>query len=269
MLSTLSSKFRRAATALLLLVSTAAAQQQYIAFFSAETETYRRIILDGVSNRRVQVRQDTSGGVTVLIWGAREADYVGRRRYEQGYLVPATMEIDFPRKNLMTITVTGNRFADVVRYELVEPALYIIDLYPEPLSQESIFHEQSITALWPNGRFVPDIGTGTIQPEPAPAPVVGGERLGVARALTWELEPYLGLFKKALLWAGGASTGLLILAFVLLGRRRRRKTGQKLSLQDAQAFDQAQAILEHHGNLSYDEATLIADLEHDPDRATA
>ena len=256
--------------ALFLLISAAAAEQQYIAFFSAETETYRRIILDGVSNRRVQVRQDSLGGVTVLIWGARQADYVGRRRYEQGYLVPATMEIDFPRRNLMTITVSGNRFAEVVSYKLVEPELYIIDLYPEPLPQESIFHEQSITALWPNGRFVPDAGAGTVQPEPKPKPVEGGQRLGVARALRWELEPYLGLFKKALLWAGGASTGVLIVAFMLMGRRRRRNSGRKkLSVPEAQAYDQAQAILERHGNLSYDEATLIADLEHDPDRATA
>ena len=119
-------KGRRIALLLLMLVAAASAQQQYIAFFSAETETYRRIVLDGVSNRRVEVRQDSLGGVTILIWGARQEDYVGRRRYEQGYLVPATMQIDFPRRNLMTISVTGNRFADVVRYELVEPALSLI-----------------------------------------------------------------------------------------------------------------------------------------------
>lgn len=264
-------KGHRIALLLLMLVAAASAQQQYIAFFSAETETYRRIVLDGVSNRRVEVRQDSLGGVTILIWGARQEDYVGRRRYEQGYLVPATMQIDFPRRNLMTIAVTGNRFADVVRYELVEPALYVIDLYPEPLPQESIFHEQSIAALWPNGRFEPDAGAGTVQPEPEskPVPVDGVRRLGIVRALVWEFEPYLGLLKKALLWAGGASTALLILAFVLLGRRRRKTLIRTSNIQAANAYAQAQVILQQNGNLSYDEATLMADLQHDANRATA
>ena len=108
-----SSRLFRPIISLLLLVSTASAiDQQYVAFFSAETETYRRIVLDGISDRRIEVTQDDNDQVIINIWGVQKQDYVGRRSYDQGYLVPVKMKIDFPRRSLMTITVSGNVFAD-------------------------------------------------------------------------------------------------------------------------------------------------------------
>ena len=260
----------QACLGLLLLVTLAqGAEQRYVAFFSAETENYRRLLLDGVDNRRIEVRSDSLGIVTVSIWGVTEDDYVGRRFYEQGYLVPVTMHVEFPRRNLMTIRITGNRFADVVSYKLLEPKLFVIDLYPRPLPQESIFREQTINALWPSGRFEPDIGAGTTQPEPRPAPAPGSKRLGLTRALAWELGPYWGLLKRAILWAGGASLGLALLAIPLIFWWRSRHIQFRPVKEAANAGDPAQALLADSDELSYDEASLLAELNNDRTRATA
>ncbi len=255
----------------LLLLATLAqgAEQRYVAFFSAETENYRRLLLDGVGGRRVEVRSDSLGIVTVSIWGVTQDDYVGRRFYEQGYLVPVTMRVDFPRRDLMTIRITGNRFADVISYELLEPNLFVIDLYPRPLPQESIFRERTISALWPSGRFEPDMGAGTVQPELRPAPAPGSKRLGLSRALAWELGPYWVLLKRAILWAVGASLGLALLAIPLIFWWRGRRLPVRPKKEAARAGGSAQAIMAGSEALSYDEASLLAELENDRTRATA
>lgn len=253
----------------LMLCPLMASGQNYIAFFSAETENYRRIVLDGVGNRSVRVKKDDLGGVLISIWGARQEDYVGRRHYEEGYLVPVIVQIDFPRRNLMTLQVSGNRFVDVVRYKLVDPDLYVIDLYTRELPQESIFREQTIAALWPNGRFQPDIGSSLPPPVPIPAPVAGAQRLGLGRALVWELGPYVGLFKRAILWAGGALVGLLGLSLSLVIWWRRRHVETTLPETEMDAEPVESGILAEEANLSYDEAALLAELKNDRARATA
>ncbi len=127
------------------------ASSNYVALFSAEQQSYRRILIDGVGNRRVEVELDNLGQVEVKVWGVGERAYVGRRVYESGYFIPVTIQVDFPRKNLMSIKVSGTRFRDYVRYKIVDSDIYVIDLYIRALPRESYFREETISALWPGG----------------------------------------------------------------------------------------------------------------------
>jgi len=78
------------------------AGNNYVAIFSAEQESHRRILLDGVGNRRVEVELNNLGQVEVKVWGVGEQTYVGRRVYDSGYFIPVTIRVEFPRKNLMS-----------------------------------------------------------------------------------------------------------------------------------------------------------------------
>jgi len=115
------------------------ASNNYVAIFSAEQQSHRRILLDGVGNRRVEVELNNLGQVEVKVWGVGEQTYVGRRVYDSGYFIPVTVRVEFPRKNLMSIKVSGTRFRDYVRYKVVDSDLYVIDLYPRALPRESYF----------------------------------------------------------------------------------------------------------------------------------
>ncbi|MCH7858171.1 MAG: hypothetical protein IID14_00555 [Candidatus Marinimicrobia bacterium] len=282
------------------------AENRYIAFFSAEQEHYRRIIIDGVGQRRVQVGLDSLGAVEVKIWDVNIDSYVGRREYERGYLVPVKIRVDFPRKNLMSIKITGSRFVDIVRYQVVGSDLYIVDLYTQPLPQESFFREQTISALWPTEPFEPDI---IPMGEPTgPADAIIAYRLWVPQKLARRISPYSSAIRRAVVWAGSISGVLFITGLPLIWLTQRRKAirartnappvpassganqpvglegraqdwliqryksirdrakGQVVSpsggaYQPVRPEDRAQYLMEQDSTLSYDEATLLADLE--------
>lgn len=246
------------------------AESRYIAFFSAEQEHYRRIIIDGVGKRRVQVGLDSLGTVEVKVWGVTIDSYVGRREYERGYLVPVNIRVDFPRKNLMSIKITGSRFVEVVRYQVVGSDLYIVDLYTQPLPQESFFREQTISALWPTGPFEPDI---TPMGEPAgPAEATISYRLRIPQELVRRISPYRSVIRRAVVWAGSISGVLFITGLPLIWLTQRRKAIRaRANAQPVPASSganqpvrpeiRAKDMMEHDNTLSYDEATLLAELE--------
>lgn len=282
------------------------AESGYIAFFSAEQEHYRRLIIDGVGKRRVQVELDSLGKVEVKIWGVTIDSYVGRREYERGYLVPVKIKVDFPGKNLMSIQVTGSRFVDVVQYQVVGADLYIVDLYTQPLPQESIFREQTISALWPTEPFEPDI---TPMEKPVgTAEATISQQLRVPPEVVRRISPYRTAIRRAIVWAASI-LGVLFFTGLLLSwlnqrskvlraqanaqpdpasssanqPKRHQNRAQDWLIQRRKAIRtqarpqpehassganqparpevRAQALMEQNNTLSYDEATLLAELE--------
>jgi len=240
------------------------ANSRYVALFSAEQESHRRLLLDGVGDRRIQVRLDSLGQAVVKVWGVDKDKYVGRLAYEKGFLVPVTIRVDFPQRNLMSIKVSGTRFRDFVRYKVVGTDIYVIDLYTQSLPRESYFREETISALWPAGRFQPDITPAT-QPPPAIEP----RQLHMPRVLANRMAPYRRVVRRAVLWAGSISGLLLITGIPLIWLLQRRKpalvgsrpappvphseTGQP-TISDARV----RAIMALNRSLSYDEASLLA-----------
>ncbi len=242
------------------------AGSNYVAIFSAEQESHRRILLDGVGNRRVEVELDNLGQVEIKVWGVGEQAYVGRRVYDSGYFVPVTVRVEFPRKNLMTIKVSGTRFRDYVRYKVVDSDLYVIDLYPQALPRESYFREETISAFWPGERFQPDI---------APAAQLSGSNKAVIsqlpivnQTLRRGMVPYRRIVLRAVVWAGYVSGLLLITYLALVWFKRRRKSIITKSAPSQQAHAaganqptisdaRVRAFMALDRSLSYDEATLL------------
>ena len=63
------------------------ASNNYVALFSDEEDDFRRIVLDGAADRRVEVDLDDLGQAEIKVWGVSEQSYVGRRLYQSGYLL--------------------------------------------------------------------------------------------------------------------------------------------------------------------------------------
>lgn len=245
------------------------ATADYIAFFSAEQEGHRRLLIDGIGERRVQVRLDSLGQAEVRIWGVEEKEYVGRRFFEKGFLVPVTVRVDFPRRNYMTIKLLGTRFQDFVRFKVMDSDIYIIDLYTKPLPRESYFREETVAALWPNGRFNPDIHPLT-EPLPDASQSADIQAAGMSRALSKGMVPYRRVVRRAIIWAGCLS-GLILMSgfpvFWFVYRRRTAKTRSALKSATIPQPDSAsptisdpriRAIMSLNRGLSYDEASLLA-----------
>ena len=243
------------------------ASSNYVALFSAEQQSYRRILIDGVGNRRVEVELDNLGQVEVKVWGVDERAYVGRRVYENGYFIPVTIQVDFPRKNLMSIKVSGTRFRDYVRYKIVDSDIYVIDLYIRALPRESYFREETISALWPGGRFQPDITPAAQLSGPAQA----GESQPstVPRTLARGMAPYRRIVLRAVVWAGCVSGLLLVIGLVPVWFIQRKKSMMTKSAPSQQAHAaganqptisdaRVRAVMALNDSLSYDEATLLA-----------
>jgi hypothetical protein len=242
------------------------ASHSYLAIFSAEQESQRRLLIDGVGDRRVEVKLDGLGQAEVIIHNVDEQTYVGRRDYEKGYLVPVAIRVDFPKKNKMTVTLTGTRFWDFVRYKMMDADIYVIDFYTHPLPRESYFREETISAHWPNGRFQPDV-TPITEPPP-PAETAGTSQLRVPQSLAKEMAPYRRAVRRAVVWAGSLSGFLLLVGIPLVWFIQRRKSSsdnsassqispegvQQSSISDAQV----RALMTLNGSLSYDEASLLA-----------
>ncbi len=252
--------------------ATRGADQRYVALFSAEQAHYRRLMLDGVGNRRVEVTLDSLNRAEVKVWGVSEKTYVGRRAYETGYLVPVSVRVEFPKKDLMSIKISGTRFRDVVRFQVVDSDIYVIDLYTQPLPRESYFREETISSLWPQGRFQPDLtpASGTDRIDPATGDGAGGR----TRSLSVGRSPYRQVMQRAVIWAGGVSGVLLIAGLAsiwFLQRRRIQRAIGPDSTPDSPPETQTSigsrskvwAIMARNGALSYDEASLLAAMERD------
>lgn len=244
--------------------SLSAAQSDYIAIFSAEQATYRRVLLDGVGNRRIQVDLDSSGYAEIKIWGVTEESYIGRREFERGYLIPVRITVKFPTSNLMVVNVSGRRFSEVVKYKVLDSNMLIVDLYPGHLPPESIFREETIGSLWPNGRFEPDIQPNTLSGDSQT--INTDSRVIQAGRLT---EVYLSnrdIINRAIIWAGGVTGfGLIIILPLILfiNRSRKMKIAARADANRSQISidERAQEFMDHSDQLSYDEATLLADID--------
>lgn len=243
---------------------------KYIAFFSAEQEHYRRILIDGVGNRHVNVELDSLGQCEIRIWGASEKSYVGLRNYTKGYLIPVHIRVEFLEKQLMLIKVSGTRFKEVVKFREVGSGLYVIDLYIRRLPQESIFREETISALWPGGRFQPDVvpgGGGSVK-------LAATHKISFIPPVLTKLAPYRYVIYRAMFWAAAVFAALFItgIPLIILMRRRsvHRRSGSGRGngagrLDPAQvATIRARDMMKHNGDLSFEEATLMAELEKDP-----
>jgi hypothetical protein len=245
------------------------ATTDYIAFFSAEQEGHRRLLIDGISDRRVQVRLDSLGQAEVRVWGVNEKEYVGRRFFEKGFLVPVTVRVDFPRGNLLTIKLTGTRFQDFVRFRVMDSDIYIIDLYTKPLPRESYFREETVAALWPKGRFNPDI-----HPLTAPGADLSQEAdaqpIKVSRVLAKGMVPYRTVVRRAVIWAGCLSGLILISSLPIFWLFYKRRTARAKSALSSATIPQPndvlptisdpriRAIMNLNRGLTYDEASLLA-----------
>ena len=245
------------------------AADRYIAFFSAEQSDYRRLLIDGVGERRVTAGLDSLGAVLVKVHGVAEESYVGRRSYQKGYLIPVHIEVDFPRKNLMTIRVSGTHFLDLVQYQIVESDIHVIDMFKRPLPQESFFREETLSALWPNGRFRPDVTPGYDQPRaaalgtlPVPLQQLGGT------------VSFRSVIRRAVVWSGSILAGILFTGLPLVWfYQRRRSSSPRGASRDGELptkdgppealGTQVGELMKQNGDLSYDEATLLASMQRD------
>lgn len=266
--SILLSKYFSLIVGLFLAGSQLAAADNFLTFFSAEQADFRRLMIDGVGNRQVQVTLNSSGTVAVNILGVDKRAYVGQLDYHNGFLIPVDISVEFPRHKNMLINVTGNKFVEIVKYRVVNSGVYIIDMYTKPVPQESVFKEASISALWPDGRFQPDI---------TPAGKMMGN-IGVAATHRFELGKqildkiyvYRYPIVRAIFWAGAVFGALLITSLpllLLLSYRTRSGAGQKKRVN----FDgdmltstrMARHLMRKHNDLSFEEATLMAELSRD------
>ena len=247
------------------------ASNGYVALFSAEQGNFRRLVLDGIGDRRVQVVLDSLDQAIVTVWGVNERTYVGRRAYETGYLVPVTVRVEFPKKNVMSIRLAGTRFRDVVRFHVVDSDIYVIDLYTLPLPRESYFREETISSLWPNGRFEPDLTTASRGLEVAGSVRGRLEPRTAGRAAASRI-PYRRVVQRAVVWAGGVSGAMFVIGLTAIWflQRRRVYPVNKDDIQPDSAVESRQsigsksqvwAIMARNGALSYDEATLLAAME--------
>jgi len=241
------------------------ASNDYVALFSSEEDDFRRIVLDGAADRRVEVELDELGQAEIKVWGVSEQLYVGRRIYKSGYLIPVTIQVNFPTSSYMSIGVTGTRFKDYIRFQVVESEIYIIDLFTDVLPKESYFREETISAFWPSGRFEPDI-------TPLAEPVVLAEVEGpvspmIAAVQSRTIIPYRTIILRAVILAGCVSGFLLIIGLVMWFLQQRKSisnksdTSQPISAvsanQPAISDARVRAFMALDNSLSYDEATLL------------
>ena len=249
------------------------AEQRYLTFFSAEQGNFRRLVIDGLNNRQVTTALDSVGAVTVRIRDVEEEDYIGRRVYKKGYLIPVEIRVDFEEKKWMAIHISGARFRDVVRFRVVGSDVYVIDMFKDPLPTESYFLEETVSTFWPGGRFQPDIGPSvrdSILIEASSRPPVH-----VAGTIVKRLVPYRRILKKAVVWAGSVS-GILCLSAIplIVVFQRRRAAHDESTVEEerhtppllpeiplgADPEKQAREVMRRNDHLSYDEATLLVSL---------
>lgn len=257
------------------------AGSRYIAFFSAEQEDFRRLLFDGIGNRQLAVDMDSLGRVEVTILGVSEDEYVGRRHYASGSYIPVNIDVDFPRKHVMVIGISGFRFAEIVGYRVMESDIYVLDLYTNPLPEESFFREKSLNALWPAGRFEPDIfpDAESASPSTAKARSTVLRHINV-QGLWGRLAPYKALLQRAILWAGTVSGAIFLLALPIIwvARKRQARRGIPGAVVRAAAQEGGKRIppslnlhdvIRENSDLSYDEVTLMASLEREKEVAGA
>ncbi len=241
------------------------ASNNYVALFSSEEDDFRRIVLDGAADRQVEVDLDDLGQAEIKVWGVSEQLYVGRRIYKSGYLIPVTIQVDFPANSYMSIKVTGTRFKDYVRFQVVDEEIYIIDLFTDILPKESYFREETISAFWPSGRFEPDITPLT---EPAELAEAEGSIPPIVAAIQSKAAiPYRTIILRAVILAGCVSGLLLIIGLVIWFLQQRRSisnnsdTSQPTSAVGASqpviSDARVRAFMALDNSLSYDEATLL------------
>ncbi len=212
--SILLSKYLILATALLLLGGKLAAADNFLTFFSAEQEDFRRLMIDGVGNRQVQVVLDNSGTVVINILGVEKQSYVGQLNYRNGFLIPVDISVEFPRQKSMQINVNGNKFTDIVKYRIVNSGVYIIDMYTKPIPQESVFREATIGALWPEGRFQPDITPAGKSIDSFS--VAATHRFELGKKILDRIYVYRYPIVRAMFWAGAVFGALLITSLPLI-----------------------------------------------------
>jgi hypothetical protein len=170
----------------------------------------------------------------------------------------------------MLIKVSGTRFKEVVKFREVGSGLYVIDLYVRRLPPESIFREETISALWPGGRFQPDVtpgGGGAVQ-------LAAAHKISFIPPVLTKLAPYRYVIYRAMFWAAAVFAALFITGiplFILMRRRNAHLRSGSRRGKDADRLDPAQAataraqdMMKRNGGLSFEEATLMADLEKDP-----
>ena len=266
--SILLSKYFSLAAGILLAGSQLAAADNYLTFFSAEQENFRRLMIDGVGNRQVQVVLDSSGTVVINVLGVDKQSYVGQLSYRNGFLIPVDISVDFLRHKNMQINVSGNKFTEIVKYRVVNSGVYIIDMYTKPVPRESIFKEATIGALWPEGRFQPDITpAGKVADNIA---VAATHRFELGKRMLDRIYVYRYPIVRAIFWAGAVFGALLITSLPLifmLYLRSRPRAGRKSRVD----FDgdmltstrMARSLMRSNKGLSFEEATLMAELGRD------
>ena len=266
--SILLSKYFSLVVGIMLAGSQLTAADNFLTFFSAEQENFRRLMIDGVGNKQVQVALDSSGTVAINILGIDKRTYVGQLNYRNGFLIPVDISVEFPRHKNMTIKVSGNKFAEIVKYRVVNSGIYIIDMYTSPIPQESVFREITIGALWPEGRFQPDITpAGKVADNIS---VAATHRFEMGKEILSKIYVYRYPIVRAIFWAGAVFGALLITSLpliLLLYLRNRPRVGRK----PRASFDgdmltstrMARNLMRTNNGLSFEEATLMAELGRD------
>ena len=266
--SILLSKYLSLAASILLAGSRLAAADNLLTFFSAEQDDFRRLMIDGVGNRQVQVVLDSSGTVAINVLGVDRQSYVGQLNYRSGFLIPVDISVEFPRHKNMLINVSGNKFTEIVKYRVVNSGVYIIDMYTSRIPRESVFREETIGALWPEGRFQPDITpTGKIVDNIS---VAATHRFELGKRLLDKIYVYRYPIVKAIFWAGAVFGALLITSLpllLLLYFRSQSKAGRKSPVDfDGDMLNStrmARNLMRSNDGLSFEEATLMAELGRD------
>ena len=263
--SILLSKYFSLAVAIILTSSQLAGADKFLTFFSAEQESFRRIMIDGVGNKQVQVMLDSSGTVAISILGVDRQAYVGQLSYRNGFLIPVDISVEFPRRQNMLINVRGNKFAEIVKYRIVNSGVYIIDMYTEPIPQESVFREATIGAMWPDGRFRPDISPGGKVVDNIS--VAATHRFELGKEILSKIYVYRYPIVRAIFWAGAVFGALLItslpLIMLLYFRNRPQVTRKPRASFDGDMLTStrmARNLMRTNNGLSFEEATLMAEL---------
>ncbi len=266
--SILLSKYFSLAAGILLAGSQLAAADNYLTFFSAEQENFRRLMIDGVGNKQVQVVLESSGAVVIDVLGVDKQSYVGQLSYRNGFLIPVNISVEFPRHKNMRINVSGNKFSEIVKYRVVNSGVYIIDMYTKPVPGESIFKEATIGALWPGGRFQPDITPAGKMVNNISVAATHHFELG--KQILDRIYVYRYPIVRAIFWAGAVFGALLITSLpliLLLYLRNRPKMGRKSKVD----FDgdmltstrMARKLMRTNNGISFEDATLMAALGRD------
>ncbi len=259
------SKYFILATGIMLAGGQLAAADNFITFFSAEQANFRRLMIDGVGNKQVQIELNNSGTVAIKILDVDKNTYVGKLNYHNGFLIPVEISVEFPRYKNMLINVRGNKFAEIVKYRVVNSGVYIIDMYTEPIPQESVFRESTIGAMWPDGRFRPDITpAGKVADH---ITVAATHRFDIGKKFLSKIHVYRYPIVKALFWAGAVFGAMLITSLpliLLLYLRNRPQVGKKhrasFDVDMLTSTRMARNLMSTNEGLSFEEATLMAEL---------